>query len=86
MPQRNRGEITDGHLLHTREGRGPTENFAQERSLLRGGSIDVGGRIIGDGQPGANRHDVLRIEAEMHLQQIPETAQQQARGDHQHEG
>ncbi len=58
----------------------------KQDGFLGGGSVDIHTRIIGPRQPGLNGHHAVRIEAGLHLEQVPKTAQQKAGGDHEHQG
>ena len=80
-----RGQVADGRLFHARQSSAAAKDLAQQDRFLGGGSIDIRSGIVGPGQPGLNRHHAIGIEPRLHLEQIPETAQQQARGDHEHQ-
>ena len=77
--------VADGRFFYARQGSAAAKNLAQQDRFLRGGLIGIRGGIVGPRQPGLNGHDAVRIEAGLHLEQVPETAQQKARGDHQHQ-
>jgi hypothetical protein len=79
-------KASDGYFLDAGQSCAAANEFANEWRLLRGGSIDIGGWIVGHREPGAHGHYVLRIESELHLEQIVEAAQQKAGGNHEHQG
>jgi hypothetical protein len=78
--------ITDGGFFHARNRPVAAQNFAQQHGFLRGGAVNVGFGIVRIRQRGLDCHDPSGIEAELHLEQVPEAAQQKAGGDHQHQG
>ena len=53
--------------------------------FLGSGSVNVRLGIVRHRQPGLHRHHPVGIETELHLEQIPETAQQKPRRHHQHQ-
>ena len=73
-----------GDFLHSGQRAAP-QQFARKHCLLSSRRIFVRLRIVGARQPQLNRHHMLRIESQRRLVQIPKTAQQQARGHHQHQ-
>jgi hypothetical protein len=86
MAQGKPRRITDSGFFHARQRPDATESFAQEHRFLRGGVVNVGAGIVGIRKRGLDCHHSSGIEAELHLEQVPETAQQEAGGDHQHQG
>jgi hypothetical protein len=78
--------ITDGGFFHARNRPVAAQNFAQQHGFLRGGTVNVGFGIVRIRQRGLDCHDSSGIEAELHLEQVPEATQQKAGGDHQHQG
>ena len=84
MIQRNRPRTTDGDFFYSRKRSAAAQYFANELRLLSRGPIDIRGWIVGRREPQAYGHDILGIEAEAHVEQIPETAQQQARCNQEH--
>src|SRR5208282_5371151 len=72
--QRNRLLSTGGDFCYSRQRSAAAQNFANESRLLSRGPIDIRGWIVGRREPQAHGHDVLGIEAEAHVVQIPETA------------
>ena len=85
MAQGKSGHVADGRFFYARQGSAAAKNLAQQDRFLRRGSIDIRTGIVGPRQPGLNGHDAVRIETGLHLEQVPETAQQKARGDHEHQ-
>ena len=73
-------------FFYARQGSAAAKNLAQQDRFLGGGLVDIRTGIVGPRQPGLNGHDAVRIETGLHLEQVPETAQQKAGGDHEHEG
>ena len=55
----------------------------QENTLERRRAVEVVLGIIRRGKPRTNRHDVRGLESQTNIQQVPEAAQQQTRGNHQ---
>ena len=86
VAQGKSGLVADRRFFHARQGSAAAKNLAQQDRFLRGGLIGIRRGIVGPRQPGLNGHDAVRIEAGLHRKQVPETAQQKARGDHQHQG
>src|SRR6202046_3228760 len=84
MPQGNSSPVADGRFFYARQGSAAAKNLAQQDRFLGGGSVDIRRGIVGPRQPGLNGHDAVRIETGLHLEQVPKTAQQKARGDHEH--
>src|SRR6202050_1799593 len=85
MPQGQSSPVADGRFFYARQGSAAAKNLAQQDRFLGGGSVDIGSGIVGPRQPGLNGHDAVRIETGLHLEQVPKTAQQKARGDHEDE-
>ncbi len=85
MAQRNGRPVTGGGFFHARNRPVAAQNFAQEHAFLRGGAVHVGFGIVRIRQRGLDGHHSSRIEAELHLEQVPEATQQKAGGDHQHQ-
>src|ERR1700733_22354 len=85
MPQGQSSPVADGRFFYARQASAAAKNLAQQHRFLRGGSVDIRSGIVGPRQPGLNGHDAGRIETGLHLEQVPKTAQQKARGDHEHE-
>src|ERR1700723_2209199 len=85
MPQGKSSPVADGRFFYARQSSAAAKNLVQQDRFLRGGSVDIRSGIVGPRQPGLNRHDAVRIETGVHLEQVPKTAQQKARGDHEHE-
>src|SRR6202522_2006284 len=80
------GCIADGRFLYTRQSSAAAKNLAQQNRFLGGTLVDIGSGIVRSGQPGLKGHNAVRIETGLHLEQVPKTTQQKARGDHEHEG
>src|ERR1700722_15215198 len=79
------GCIADGRFLYTRQSSAAAKNLAQQNRFLGGTLVDIGSGIVRSGQPGLKGHNAVRIETGLHLEQVPKTTQQKARGDHEHE-
>src|ERR1700728_3266295 len=86
MPQGNSSPVANGRFFYARQGSAAAKNLAHQDRFLGGGSVDIRTGIVRPRQPGLNGHDAVRIETGLHLEQVPETAQQKAGGDHEHEG
>ena len=86
MPEGKSRPITDGGFFHARQRPDSTESFPQKHRFLRGSVVNVGVGIVRIRKRGLDCHDSSGIEAELHLEQVPEAAQQKSGGDHQHEG
>ena len=86
VAQGKSGLVADGRFFYARQGSAAAKNLAQQDRFLRGGLIGIRRGIVRPRQPGLNGHHAVRIETGLHLEQVPETAQQKARGDHEHQG
>ena len=82
MTQRKGRPIADGRFFYARQGPAAAKDLAHQDRFLGGGPVDIRCGIVGPWQPGLNGYDAVRIETGLHLEQVPETAQQKARGDH----
>src|SRR5882757_8528840 len=85
MSQGKSSPVADGRFFYTRKGSAAAKNLAHQDRFLSGGPVDIRRGIVGPRQPGLNGYDAVRIETGLHLEQVPETAQQKTRGDHEHE-
>src|SRR5258708_34155823 len=85
MSQGKSSPVADGRFFYTRKGSAAAKNLTHQDRFLGGGPVDIRSGIVGAWQPGLNGHDAVGIETWLHLEQVPETAQQKARGDQEHE-
>jgi hypothetical protein len=85
MTKGNARPITDGGFFHARNRPVAAQNFAQQHGFLSGGVVNVRFGIVRIRQRGLDCHYPRGTEAELHLKQVPEAAQQKAGGDHQHQ-
>ena len=86
MAQGKSAQVADGRFFHSGQRDAAAEHFAEKPRLLGEGAIFVRLGIVGVGQSRTDGHHALWIESHPLVEQVPETPQEQASGNEQHQG
>src|SRR5437868_12101729 len=84
--ERNGARVTQSRLLNSRQRSATLKQLVDERSFLSGRGVFVDLNIVRVRHSRSNAHHALRIETELHVEQIPKTAEKKRGRSHEDEG